>query len=214
MAPRTPATGSSRRQRAPRANSVPGSAHKGGAWATLRPALSHPRAATRCGRERPRARASPHIPGCGAGKARREASHCLELPPPGPVRRGGAGWGALTFSMVPGSRRSNSLQRTTPSFRDACRKPSGSEMVFLGDSSTPKVMSHVTVCSAEFIAAARPASRRLEPVSAPFTSERPQPGRERSPPPPPARPWRGPRRRLARAAPRSGRLALPRVRPG
>lgn len=116
--------------------------------------------------------------------------------------------------MVPGSRRSSSLQRTTPSFRDACRKPSGSEMVFLGDSSTPKVMSHVTVCSAEFIAAARPASPRREPVSAPFTSERPRPGRLRPPPPPPARPWRGRRRRLARAAPRSGRLALPRVRPG
>lgn len=59
-----------------------------------------------------------------------------------------------------------------------------------------------------------PASPRREPVSARFTAERPLPGRLRSPPPPPARPWRGRRRRLARAAPRSGRLALPRVRPG
>lgn len=155
---------------------------------------------------RPRVSAHPGLP--------RRQGEARGLPLSRPGRRGGADRGALTFSMVPGSRRSNSLQRTTPSFRDACRKPSGSEMVFLGDSSTPKVMSHVTVCSAEFIAAARPASLRREPVSAPFTSERPQPGRERSPPPPPARPWRGPRRRLARAAPRSGRLALPRVRPG
>lgn len=172
MAPRTPATGSSRRQRAPRAGRVPGSAHKGDAWAPPRPALSQPRAATRCRRERPGTRASLRI----AGEAGRGASHRLGLPPPGPVRRGGVGPGTLTFSMVPGSRRSSSLQRTTPSFRDACRKPSGSEMVFLGDSSTPKVMSHVTVCSAEFIAAARPASPRREPVSAPFTSERPRPG--------------------------------------
>lgn len=73
---------------------------------------------------------------------------------------GPAGLGALTFSMVPGSRRSSSRQRTTPSFSDACKKPSGSEMVFLGDSSTPRVMSHVTVCSAEFIAAAARAGRR------------------------------------------------------
>lgn len=109
---------------------------------------------------------------------------------PGPGRRGGASAAPLTFSMVPGSRRSSSRHRTTPSFRDACRKPSGSAMVFLGDSSTPRVMSHVTVCSAEFIAAARPASPRREPVWAPFTSERPRPGRLR-PPPPPARPWAG-----------------------
>lgn len=60
----------------------------------------------------------------------------------------------LTFSMVPGSRRSSRRHSTTPSLRDACRKPSGSATVFLGDSSTPSAMSHVTVCSAEFIAAA------------------------------------------------------------
>lgn len=177
MAPRAPATPASRRLRAPRAGRVPGSAHKGGAWVPRRPA--RPPGA---GAQRPRARASPRTP---AAAGTRRGAHR-----PGPVRRGGASPAALTFSMVPGSRRSSSLQRTTPSFRDACRKPSGSEMVFLGDSSTPKVMSHVTVCSAEFIAAARPASPRREPVWAPFTSERPRPGRLR-PPPPPARPWRG-----------------------
>lgn len=61
---------------------------------------------------------------------------------------------ALTLSMVPGSRRSRRRQSTTPSFREDWRNPSGSEMVFLGDSSTPRAISHVTVCSAEFMAAA------------------------------------------------------------
>jgi hypothetical protein len=120
----------------------------------------------------------------------------------GPGRAGGAGWAwgwALTFSMVPGSRRSSSLQRTTPSFSDACKKTSGSEMVFLGDSSTPRVISHVTVCSAEFIAAAARAGRREGAPRAPFTSER-RPGPRPPPPPPPPRPWGAGRRRLARPA--------------
>lgn len=63
-------------------------------------------------------------------------------------------WGltvALTFSVDPGLSRSNSLHKTTPSLRELCRNASGSEMVFLGDSSTPSVISHVTVCSAEFM---------------------------------------------------------------
>lgn len=67
--------------------------------------------------------------------------------------------------MVPGSRRSSSLQRTTPSFRDACKNPSGSEMLFLGDSSTPRVISHVTVCSAEFMAAAAAKKLLIPPKS-------------------------------------------------
>ncbi len=58
---------------------------------------------------------------------------------------------ALTFSVDPGLSRSSSLHRTTPSFREVCRKASGSEMVFFGDSSTPSVINHVTVCSAEFM---------------------------------------------------------------
>lgn len=58
---------------------------------------------------------------------------------------------ALTFSVEPGLSRSSSLHRTTPSFRELCRNASGSEMVFFGDSSTPSVINHVTVCSAEFM---------------------------------------------------------------
>ena len=150
------------------------SAHKGGAWAPPRPrspspARDHqvPVRAIPC----PRVSAHPGSPWTrrGAGPPTAPSSHCRGL-----LTKGAQAGETLTFSMVPGSRRSNSLQRTTPSFKDACRKPSGSEMVFLGDSSTPKVMSHVTVCSAEFIAAARPASQL---VSLPFTSERPRPGR-------------------------------------
>lgn len=57
----------------------------------------------------------------------------------------------LTLSTVPGLSRSSSLHSTAPSCRDAWRKASGSEMLFLGDSRTPSVMSHVTVCSAEFM---------------------------------------------------------------
>lgn len=58
---------------------------------------------------------------------------------------------ALTFSVDPGLSRSSSLHKTTPSFRELCRNASGSEMVFFGDSSTPSVINHVTVCSAEFM---------------------------------------------------------------
>lgn len=58
---------------------------------------------------------------------------------------------ALTFSVDPGLSRSNSLHKTTPSFRELWRNASGSEMVFFGDSRTPSVINHVTVCSAEFM---------------------------------------------------------------
>lgn len=58
---------------------------------------------------------------------------------------------ALTLSTVPGRSRSSSLHSTAPSCRDVWRNDSGSEMLFLGDSRTPSVMSHVTVCSAEFM---------------------------------------------------------------
>lgn len=57
----------------------------------------------------------------------------------------------LTFSVEPGLSRSNSLHKTTPSLRELWRNASGSEMVFFGDSSTPSVINHVTVCSAEFM---------------------------------------------------------------
>lgn len=68
-------------------------------------------------------------------------------------RRGASKGGcALTLSVVPGRSRSSNLHRTTPSFNEDCRNPSGSEMVFFGDSKTPSVMSHVTVCSAGFMA--------------------------------------------------------------
>lgn len=63
----------------------------------------------------------------------------------------GGGVNALTFSVEPGLRRSNSLHKTTPSFKELWRNASGSEMVFFGDSSTPSVINHVTVCSAEFM---------------------------------------------------------------
>lgn len=117
--------------------------------------------------------------------------------PPGPGTHPETAPGPLTFSMVPGSRRSSSRHRTTPSLSDACKKTSGSEMVFFGDSSTPRVMSHVTVCSAEFIAAAARAAR-TEGAPRAITSERPGP-RPPAPPPPP-RPWAAARRRLARPA--------------
>ena len=64
---------------------------------------------------------------------------------------GGGGCIALTFSVDPGLSRSSSRHSTTPSFRELCRNASGSEMVFFGDSSTPSVINHVTVCSAEFM---------------------------------------------------------------
>lgn len=64
---------------------------------------------------------------------------------------GRGGVNALTFSVEPGLSRSSSLHRTSPSFREFCRNASGSEMVFFGDSSTPSVINHVTVCSAEFM---------------------------------------------------------------
>lgn len=71
----------------------------------------------------------------------------------GCMRRGSreGGVNALTFSVDPGLRRSNSLHKTTPSFKELWRNASGSEMVFFGDSSTPSVINHVTVCSAEFM---------------------------------------------------------------
>lgn len=61
----------------------------------------------------------------------------------------------LTLSTVPGLSRCSSLHSTAPSCRDVWRKASGSEMLFLGDSRTPSVMSHVTVRSAEFMAGFR-----------------------------------------------------------
>lgn len=66
-------------------------------------------------------------------------------------REGAGGFNVLTFSVEPGLSRSNSLHKTTPSFRELWRNASGSEMVFFGDSSTPSVINHVTVCSAEFM---------------------------------------------------------------
>ncbi len=57
----------------------------------------------------------------------------------------------LTVWTEPGRSRSSNLHKTTPSLRDACKKPSGSDSVFLGDSRTPSVINHVMVCSAEFM---------------------------------------------------------------
>lgn len=59
---------------------------------------------------------------------------------------------ALTLSVEPGLSLSSSLHKTTPSLREVWRNASGSEMLFFGDSSTPSVISQVTVCSAEFMA--------------------------------------------------------------
>ena len=95
---RDPAADSPRRPRAPRA---PGPAHKGSAWAPPRA-----RAATRCGRRRPRARASRRTPGRGGGQVGRGASVRAGPPAaraslrPGPVRRGcvrGPGRGGTHF---------------------------------------------------------------------------------------------------------------------
>lgn len=58
---------------------------------------------------------------------------------------------SLTFSTVPGLSLSNRRHSTAPSCKAVWRKASGSEIVFFGDSKTPSVMSHVTVCSAEFM---------------------------------------------------------------
>lgn len=58
---------------------------------------------------------------------------------------------SITFEMAPGSTRSISLHRTTPSLRDVFRNSSGSAIFFLGELSTPNVISHVTVCSSGFI---------------------------------------------------------------
>lgn len=59
----------------------------------------------------------------------------------------------VTFVMDPGTSRSISLHRTTPSRSDALRNPSGSAMFFLGELRTPREMSQVTVCSSGFMAA-------------------------------------------------------------
>lgn len=59
----------------------------------------------------------------------------------------------VTFVIDPGTSRSISLHKTTPSLSDALRNPSGSAMFFLGELSTPREMSQVTVCSSGFMAA-------------------------------------------------------------
>lgn len=58
----------------------------------------------------------------------------------------------LTLSREPGARRSSSRHSTSPSRSALCRKPSGSDGVFFGDSSTPSAISQVTFCSAGVIA--------------------------------------------------------------
>lgn len=58
----------------------------------------------------------------------------------------------LTLGVNPGTSRSASLHRTTPSFSDVFKNSSGSAMFFLGELSTPSDINHVTVCSSGFIA--------------------------------------------------------------
>lgn len=88
--------------------------------------------------------------GSSAPRGRCRRPHKGGAAPPARPRHAGQ---PLTLSMEPGSRRSRRRQSTTPSFREDCRKASGSATVFLGDSSTPRAISHVTVCSAEVMAA-------------------------------------------------------------
>lgn len=58
----------------------------------------------------------------------------------------------LTLGVKPGTSRSVSLHRTTPSLRDVFRNSSGSAMFFFGELSTPSDINHVTVCSSGFMA--------------------------------------------------------------
>lgn len=70
----------------------------------------------------------------------------------------------FTLPQSPGLRRSSSRHSTAPSRRDARRKASGSERLFFGDSRTPRVMSHVTVCSAAFMISSQVVSSALGSV--------------------------------------------------
>ncbi len=71
--------------------------------------------------------------------------------------------------MAPGSTRSISLHRTIPSRRDVFRNSSGSAIFFLGELSTPNVISHVTVCSSGFIVLS---SMGLSDLAAPLVRQR------------------------------------------
>lgn len=72
--------------------------------------------------------------------------------------------------MEPGLSRSSSLHKTTPSLREVCKNASGSDIVFFGDSSTPSVISQVTVCSAEFMASVSEENPTKRQVFAYFNS--------------------------------------------
>ena len=60
---------------------------------------------------------------------------------------------SLTFSTEPGLNLLISLHSTTPFFNEDFKNSSGSQMVFLGESNTPKDMSQVTTRSSGFITA-------------------------------------------------------------
>lgn len=85
-------------------------------------------------------------------------------------KKGRQGSSVLTLSMEPGLSRSSSLHKTTPSLREVCKNASGSDIVFFGDSSTPSVISQVTVCSAEFMASVSEENPTKRQVFAYFNS--------------------------------------------
>lgn len=58
---------------------------------------------------------------------------------------------SLTFSAEPGLSLLISLHSTTPFFSEDFKNSSGSQIVFLGESKTPKDISHVTILSSGFI---------------------------------------------------------------
>lgn len=59
---------------------------------------------------------------------------------------------SLTFSREPGLSLLINLHSTTPFFSEDFKNSSGSQMVFLGESKTPKDISHVTIRSSGFMA--------------------------------------------------------------
>lgn len=75
-----------------------------------------------------------------------------------------------TFGSEPGTSRSMSLHKTTPSFREVFKNSSGSAMFFLGELSTPNDISHVTVCSSGFIAPINPLDHASPPKAASSTT--------------------------------------------
>lgn len=68
------------------------------------------------------------------------------------LRQSASVWGSEQyFSREPGLSLLISLHSTTPFFSEDFKNCSGSQTVFLGESKTPKDISHVTIRSSGFI---------------------------------------------------------------